>query len=238
MAVKKGHRVYLGQFDLQTHLRASSLNLGVEGQDDTCLADTTRTMEPGLVTAGTSIEGKFTGALDTDLHSQLELEPVMSFLDGSTAETARGYSLSVMNSAYDPIANSIGELMGFTFSGAAAGQNVYRTLLIRQGALAATSFTSSILQVSSIFPAISGAAIAGWSVIAHSIAFNTSLSAVLEADNDSDMSSARTVATAAPVAAGAAIADGAFVSGDDYLRVSVTHGDPSTYAIVLGARYA
>ena len=182
--------VRLGGYDLTADVNAIALAEGADALDNTNLASTNHTYQPGLKTVKCSVSGFWDTANDAYLSADLTLTDVIT-LALSQAEGAVTYFMKSVQAQYKTIADGVGKLatMALTFN--AAGSLTRGQVLANKTGISATG-TGTAFQL--------GAATATQSLFASLHVTNitgtgVTLTGTIESDSANNFPSPVTVAT-------------------------------------------
>lgn len=124
MSIVQNRKLYVGGYDLSGHLQGMAFETSVEMEDDTIMADTTRSNAPGLEDFTVQHEGVWaagTGLPDTVFDAQKGLADVLATVapvNGDVGSLA--YFMRTARGSYST-GGSVGSLLRFSVSLAASG---------------------------------------------------------------------------------------------------------------------
>lgn len=184
--VFKDAQVLHGDRDVSGILNQVQLSYACDLQDDTVLAQDSRSRKSGLITTGINMSGFFDGDADLDFFSDVggSDEP-FSFAPEGSAEGDLAYFLKGVANTYQ-VGNSIGELFAFTFDSESNSQLIRGILGVDAAKTASgDGGTGTVLGAvaagQSIFAAMHVTAVSGT---------NPTLDMVVESDSDNTFATA------------------------------------------------
>jgi len=232
--------VYYDQLDLSSYTREVTLDYAVEEQDATTLQQNTRIAKGGLTTVGFSIGGFHDHAdPDSTVFDGVGTRAApFTFCPNGYTEAGRAFLTQPLQTAYNPLGASVGDMSAFSFTGTGRGVPLVRGQLLHADSAARTSSGAAPQPAPQL-----GAVAAGERMYAslHVLAASGStptLDVVVQSDDNEDMTSATARITFTQ--AGAVTSEWSSVAGavtDDYWRVSYTigGGSPSfTFVVAAG----
>lgn len=130
--------------DLTGQSNVVGIDYGAETQDDTSLADDTRSNIGGLNTAGFAAEGFFDAAMDADLFAAVGVSgSLISVAKGLTVGD-RAYNLQAVAGDYQPIGGQVGEIAGYSLNASTRGNLQRGELLFHSSSEGATDDGSGL----------------------------------------------------------------------------------------------
>jgi hypothetical protein len=240
--VQTNVRCYVGAFDLSSHFKTNEISISCEPQDDTAWGDTARSNAGGLFAISFSGEGFYEANGDnlpddvlTNGLGGAALTATIAPTGGTDGEVA--YSFGSLESAYQPLGGSVGDMAMFTVAAVGSGGFWFRGLVDHAKGAETASGTGTGRQLGAV-----GATQKLYSAVHVFDVSGTSptLDVVIESDDNSGFTSATTRITheqSTTRASAMKKVDGAIT--DDWFRVNYTIGGttPSfTFAVVIGVR--
>lgn len=221
--------------DLTTQSNQVSVELSVEPQDRTDLADTTRNRVAGLKVAAISAAGFYDAAEpDASLFADVADDDSVITAAAGTSLDDRAFFMRSMLHEYNPLNGSVGEVGGFTIACAANVGDLIRGEIRHNGAETATGNETgrqmgAISATQSIYAATHITAVSGTT---------PTLQVIIQSDDNASFTSATDQITFASAnAIGSQYASLAGAVTDDYWRVRFVIGGTSpsfTFVTSLG----
>lgn len=213
--------VRAGGYDLTADINAVALASGVDALENTSLASTNHTYQPGLKTVKGSVSGFWDTANDAYLSGNMSVTDVVTLAMG-IAEGTVAYFMKSMQAQYKTIGDGVGKLAAMSLSLSAAGQLVRGLLMVNKTGISATaSGTGFQLGASAatqtLFASLHVTGITGTGV---------TLTVTVESDTANNFPSPTTVATFADVTditgVGAQLVSVAGANTDTWYRFTYT----------------
>lgn len=234
-------KIYLGGYMLHGYSNTMSLQYGAEMLDDSVFGCSTRSNRPGMFTTqftanifwditapaapGISMEAFMFGRIGA-AREVLSTGPVVT-ADGDVCYTTRN-----VHSSWQPLGGAVGELLAGELSGASAGSPLIRGVAQGVGAAKVASGNATYTQIAGGVPV--GKKLYGALHVVAASGTGTSLTCVVESDDNTGFSSPTTQLTFASFTQAALGADWQETAGvsaitDTYFRMkwTIAGGTPS-----------